>query len=125
MTDTLTKSLGFTTEKYVISTGLKDKRIAADLFWELFQTWKKKLNIPDKKREEWLKWLEDRINFRAVGLLEAKRYNRYSECAAFISALGDVKASMGDKNFKIRMMRHYKDEYPTRKAFHRALDAYR
>ena len=83
------------------------------------------LNIADDTREEWLKWLEERINFRTIGLLEAKRYNRYGECASFIAALGEVKESRGEKSSKLKMMMSYKDKYPTRKAFHRELDAYR
>ena len=115
-------SLGFTSNLYPASMVSDSKN---ETFWNLFQKWKKGLNISEKKREEWLRWLEDRINFRTIGLLEAKKYNRYSESAMLISALGDVQASRGDKNFKLRKMVSYMEKYPTRKAFIRELDAYR
>lgn len=128
MLDRVVKELGFSAEIYRSNTYLSDKNNMTSsntLFWNLFSMWKRMLNIDDDTREELLKWLEERIDFRTIGLLEAKRYNRYGECASFIAALGEVKESRGEKSSKLKMMMSYKDKYPTRKAFHRELDAYR
>ena len=127
MLDRVVKALGFSAEIYRSNTYMSDKNNTTSsnaLFWDLFSMWKRMLNIADDTREEWLKWLEERIDFRTIGLLEAKRYNRYGECALFMAALGEVKESRGEKSSKLKMMMSYKDKYPTRKAFHRELDAY-
>lgn len=49
--------------------------------------------------------------------MENNRRNYYGECAAFIAALGEVKASRGQGLEKQNYMEYFRRQYPRRTAF--------
>ena len=121
MCDMMVGNSGFSAEKY--DQGLSQKKSDGNmaLFWKCFYKWKKNIVISEQERLTIMKKLENWIEFRVEGIMQANRRNYYNECAAFVAALGEVKESWGEYNGKDRIMNEYKTKYSRRRLFHQEL----
>ncbi len=106
--------------------GLLKKTEQSDeaLFWQCFCSWKKTVSLTDEDWHKYLHWVEQLVEKRVRGIMEANRRNYYEECAAFVAALGEVRESIGNPSAAQHVMTDYKKMFPRRSAFHRELRAY-
>ena len=114
----------FKTEKLYKGTDEKTDKSNEALFVELFEGWKNKISLPEDLPAKWIMKIENLMEKRTTGIMEANRRNYYGECASFIAALGEVKESKGQVGEKNRILLHYKREYQRRRAFHDELRRY-
>ena len=82
------------------------------------------LPLTDEDWHKYLHWVEQLVEKRVRGIMEANRRNYYEECAAFVAALGEVRESIGNPGAAQHVMTDYKKMFPRRSAFHRELRAY-
>lgn len=123
MCDMACETISFTSEQY--SQGLLQPVLTSNttLFWECFRKWKLLEPVPVKEEQWIMNQLEDWIKLRVDGIMKGNHRKYYRECAAFIAALGEVKASRGIMNGKADLMESYRAAYSRRTAFHKELVA--
>ncbi len=114
-------AIGFTLEQY--DAGLVPSEEKTDRFWHCFRAWRDTVQMSEEERERVLHRIEDLIQNRVAGIMQANRRKQYGECAAFIAAIGEVRESRGEQNGKQRFMMDYKLQYSRRTAFHGELTA--
>lgn len=90
----------------------------------LFLSWKTKQNITAEQIDKWLPWLEGQLARRTDAILYKGHRNYYDECAAYLSAFGEVLESRGNKGAKLWILGKYKAKYPRHRAFHGELRKY-
>ena len=90
-------------------------------FWEYFCKWRKQTPMEDWFQERILSELERWISVRTESIVRGQHRRQYGECAAFIAALGEVKASRGEPGAKARIFDEYRERYPRHRAFHEEL----
>lgn len=117
----IVSGLSFDSEKYSKGLILPADTDSCLLFMKCLTQWKKGLTLTPDQQNKLIKKLENWIEKRVEGIMEANRRNYYGECASFIAALGEVKESMGEKNGKERLMETYANAYPRRRSFHEEL----
>ena len=108
---------GFTAEKFYKGTGHTCAEEDAELLWKILCKWKQKVSISNEDRIRWMTKIEQLISLRIDGIMTANRRKYYDECAAFISAYGEVKESMGSIGEKNTFMAYYHKRYPRRSSF--------
>ena len=85
--------------------------------WEIICKWKQEVKISNEDRIRWMNKINQLISLRVDGIMTANRRKYYHECAAFISAYGEVKESHGIIGEKNTFMAEYRKRYPRRSAF--------
>ncbi|MBQ6334050.1 MAG: hypothetical protein IJI46_03130 [Erysipelotrichaceae bacterium] len=96
---------------------------SVELVWDLFMRWKSDVVLDEKKREEWLRKIRLIIRNRTQAILGGNYRNYYWECAAYISAYGDVIESMNLGRRKDLILIYLK-EYPRHSNFHHLMKQY-
>lgn len=117
-------AISFSVERY--GKGL-NREISDDniLFFEqCFYKWKERNPASEELRLMVMDRLEQWVEVRVEGIMQANRRNYYHECAAFVAALGEVKESWGEIAGKQRFMQIYRERYSRRRAFHAELKAF-
>lgn len=110
--------IGFNKDEYLQGTETCIAEIdRKELFWDCFDKWKKHTSMEPTDREYILKRLDSWISMRVEGIMQSNRRRYYSECAAFIAALGEVNESLGIRNGKALIMKQYRKKYSRRSAF--------
>ena len=108
---------GFTAEEFYKGTGHTCAEEDAELLWKLICKWKQEVRISSEARTRWMHKIEQLISLRVDGIMTANRRKYYDECAAFISAYGEVKESLGSIGEKNIFMAEYHKRYPRRSTF--------
>lgn len=124
MRSVVLENLGFNMEKFSFGTSITDKRNPEALFWNLFDDWKSGVDFTGEEYDRWMDTIGRQIEKRIDGIMQANRRNHYSECAAFISAYGEVLESRGVRSGKSRTLESYRAKYPRRSNFISALRSY-
>lgn len=117
-------NIGFSAAEY--QTGILDALDLSDseMFYHVFSQWKSLVKLESDLRDKIIKKIEDLIEKRTEGIMNANRRNYYGECAAYIAALGEVQESIGDIGAKQKLMTRYKDKYSRRTAFRAEMKGY-
>jgi len=115
-------SSGFSITELLFGTGIKENTDMT--FWKFFLKWKSTIHISDIERQEWISFIDKKIELRVKGIMEGNHRKYYNECASYISGLGEVLESMGSMNAKLHIMEKYRKEYSRRSSFHQELRAY-
>lgn len=108
---------GFTAEEFYKGTGHTCAEEDTELLWKILCKWKQEVKISSEARTRWMHKIEKLISLRVDGIMTANRRKYYDECAAFISAYGEVKESLGSIGEKNIFMAKYHKRYPRRSAF--------
>ena len=108
---------GFTAEEFYKGTGHTCTKNSTELLWEIICKWKQEVKISNEDRIRWMNKINQLISLRVDGIMTANRRKYYHECAAFISAYGEVKESHGIIGEKNTFMAEYRKRYPRRSAF--------
>ena len=114
-------AVGFEAKKYDEGMDSVTKETDQDCFWSCLRQWKTRFLPSKEEKQDYMQWIEGLVEKRTAGIMEINRRNYYGECAAFIAAVGEVKASWGDGGEKQRVMLSYKQAYSRRRAFHEEL----
>ena len=114
----------FTAAEYYRGTDETVAQNDQELFGELWTTWKENVDISEEEKKKWLNNIHKWICQRTDGIMENNKRNYYGECASFISALGEVMESFGNKGAKTRLLEEYRCKYSRRRAFHEELCRY-
>lgn len=93
-------------------------------FWNTFSAWKNTIRLSSEQKIAYLTRMEKLVETRVQGIMEANRRKYYGECAAYVAALGEVKASIGEPGGKQAVMEKYRSKYSRRSAFRQALCEY-
>ena len=107
----------FTAEEFYKGTGHTCAKNSTELLWEIICKWKQEVKISNEDRIRWMNKINQLISLRVDGIMTANRRKYYHECAAFISAYGEVKESHGIIGEKNTFMAEYRKRYPRRSAF--------
>ena len=107
----------FTAEEFYKGTGHTCTKNSTELLWEIICKWKQEVKISNEDRIRWMNKINQLISLRVDGIMTANRRKYYHECAAFISAYGEVKESHGIIGEKNTFMAEYRKRYPRRSAF--------
>lgn len=120
----LTCYMNFNSDEY--SSGLIRNMETKDseLLWKCLLKWKENLSVSEAEEKKIIIKLEKWVKLRVQGIMDGNHRKYYNECAAFISAVGEVKEICGEKNAKADLMEEYRILYPRRRAFHEELRAY-
>ena len=108
---------GFTAEEFYKGTGYTCAEEDTELLWKILCKWKQEIRISNEERIHWMNKINQLISQRVDGIMTANRRKYYDECAAFISAYGEVKESQGAIGEKNIFMAEYHKRYPRRNAF--------
>ncbi len=117
-------AVGFEKKEYEKGLNRTIEGTDQDWFWECFRRWKKQVVLTDGEKKEYLQWIEGLLAKRIAGIMEINNRIKYSECAAMVAAVGEVKASWGDREEKQGIMLSYKQAYPHQRAFHEELRSF-
>lgn len=88
-----------------------------DIFTDFFTRWKNSVNLSYNKQDVWLNKIEMWIAKKIEIVMNNSKYNYYEVCAAFISAFGEVKESLGQFNEKQKIMMDYRNKYSRKRKF--------
>ena len=108
---------GFTVEEFCKGTVFTCEENDAELLWKIMCKWKQDVKISNEDRIRWMNKINQLISLRVDGIMTANRRKYYDECAAFVSAYGEVKESLGSVGEKNIFMAEYHRRYPRRSAF--------
>ena len=111
------KKYRFTAEEFYKGTGHTCTENSTGLLWEIICKWKQEVKISDEDRIRWMNKINQLISRRVDGIMTANRRKYYDECAAFISAYGEVQESQGSVGEKNAFMAEYHKRYPRRSSF--------
>lgn len=100
------------------TNGLSENEDEITEFWKIFLQWKRQMTMLGEQQSYYVRHMEELINKRVQGIMEANRRNYYDECASYVAALGEVKESLGLVSSKQVMLEKYRSQYPRRRAFH-------
>ncbi len=98
--------------------------IDKELLWESFVIAKKKNQISQDLKEQYISWIMNLIEKRVDSIMQGDFRNYYGECAAYIAAIGEMLESKGVINAKQCIMNEYKAKYPRRRNFIAELKRY-
>lgn len=114
--------MSFRGEDYYRGT-LLDHTESSDeiLFWKLFRQTRCTDKLSDEEQKKITDCLTDLTELRTNLIVSGTKRNYYSECAAYIAALGEVKESHGKDGAKQKLLYSYKVKYPRHSAFIREL----
>ncbi len=115
------ESYNFQSDKYYWRNKLEDDCYKTN-FYEILCRWKKNISIDHDVINAWLKTIGNIIERRIDKVIKEKRTTYYKECAALVVAYGEVLGSIGVDNAKANIIEKYKNEYPSKWAFHSELD---
>jgi hypothetical protein len=111
-------------DKFYQGTEINSKLDDNELFSQLFNSWKKDVQLTAEETKKWLDRIEKWIAGRVTGIMEGNHRKYYGECASFIAAFGEVQESLGMLDAKMHIMERYEREYFRRRAFHKELVTY-
>ena len=118
------QSCGFSIAQYTSGTTISAEGDNTEFFIHLFEQWKSHLIISDADYENYIRQIEEKMEMRTEGIMQANRRNYYGECASYIAAIGEVRESRGEVAAKAKIMEYYKTKYSRRSAFHRELRSF-
>jgi len=95
-----------------------------EIFWNIFTEWKKYFPHSSDLNEEYISWLHRVIDKRITAIVDGKFRGKYEDIAILISALGEVRESLGEDNAKITLIDLYHKKYPRHNAFRAKLREY-
>lgn len=124
MCNKIISSIYFNKDEYQIGIRKTIDDSNQEWFWKCFSYWKHLIIISDDEEDKYLKWIEKLVAKRVKGIIEENYRDYYSECAAFVAAMGEVIESRGETNGKQRILLKYKSLYSRRSAFHRELRSF-
>ena len=127
MEEIASDALGFTWIDYSEGLGTKEREDGEDEkeeFYPYFLKWKALTPMDQTDIAHALHRLDQMVELRVKGIMDASKRNYYGECAAFIAALGEVKEYRGEEGCKQRLMRYYQERYSRRWAFRNELRAF-
>ncbi|MBR1523882.1 MAG: hypothetical protein IJ641_05450 [Lachnospiraceae bacterium] len=123
MSEIAQSGVGYTAEEY--SEGIfENDGEDQGAFCHTFAKWKRLTPIANKDKATIMAKLEGLIEKRTEGIINANHRNYYGECAAYIAAFGEVKESLGEADYKQKLMTDYKKRYPRRSAFRAEMKQY-
>lgn len=125
--DDIARSFGFkeNEEFYYLDKELSAKTGgAAETFWMAFCRWKKYFTISDHEKSKYLSWVEGIIDKRTNAIVGGQFRNHYISVAMLISALGEVKESMGYQSARQELKARYKKRFPRHSSFNSAINEY-
>lgn len=111
------RKYAFTAEEFCKGTRLTCEENDNELLWRIICKWKQDVRISNEDRIRWMNKINQLISLRVDGIMTANRRKYYDECAAFVSAYGEVKESLGSFGEKNVFMAEYHRRYPRRSAF--------
>ena len=114
-------AMEFDADRYCESLLRDTEEDKLQVFWDVFRAWRKSHLCAEAKQADLLREMERLVDLRLEGIMSANRRNYYDECAAYVAALAEVKASRGEVSGKQEVLRAYKDRYSRRRAFHQEL----
>lgn len=124
MEEIASDALDFTWTDYSKGLGTKERENheeEKEEFYPYFLKWKALTPMERTDIAHALRRLEQMVELRVKGIMDANKRNYYGECAAFIAALGEVKESRGEEGGKQRLMSYYQERYSRRWAFRNEL----
>lgn len=116
--------MSFQAEEYCRGTQVNKSGSNEVLFWDLFKQIKRPDKLSGSEQKKILERLADLTEIRTTLIVSGQKRGYYSECAAYIAALGEVLESRGEKDEKQRLLLEYKNKYPRHSAFIRELKTY-
>ena len=117
----MTKNMPFSWEDYAKGLARSVTESDEDLFWERFRVWRESVPMSEDFQNKIIRRIEEWLDLRVEGIMNANRRNYYDECAGFAAALGEVKESRGERGGKQAETLAWKAKYSRRTAFHQEL----
>ena len=96
----------------------------SETFWMAFCKWKNYFTITSSEKNKYLHWLEEIIDKRTNAIVGGQFRNHYAGVALLISALGEVKESMGYQGARQEIKAKYKKMFPRHSSFNAAVNEY-
>ena len=116
--------IGFSMQNYQKGIPKLEVEDEAALFENIMLRWKEMTPMDPETKSLAIPKIENLLEKRVSGIMDANRRNYYGECASFLAALGEVKESLGEAYAKQNLMTSYKEKYPRRTSFRAEMKAF-
>ena len=116
--------IGFSMQNYQKGIPKTEVEDEAALFENIMLRWKEMTPMDSETKALAIQKIENLLEKRVSGIMDANRRNYYGECAGFLAALGEVKESLGEAYAKQNLLTSYKEKYPRRTSFRAEMKAF-
>lgn len=128
--NTMSDDLGFKKDvelifinKYSKDSIIKEKNKM--ILWSNIKKWKVEYSMSNEEKNEYIIWIEDIINKRTQAIVSGQYRRKYGSVALLITALGEVKETLGEVDAKISLIHKFTNMFPRHSAFRSELNKYK
>ncbi len=120
----ISESIGFKCNKnllFIEKNNILEKNVYSqkgdEIFREIFCLWKIHYKMTNSEIEFFITWLQNTINNRVTAIINGQFRGKYEDIAILITAIGEVKESLGEDLAKSTLLEAYHKKYPRHNAF--------
>lgn len=102
----------------------ESRKYKISIFWNYFRRWKPHFPMPEEEKKEYLAWAEKLVHNRAEAIVGGQHRRQYSEVAALLAMLAEIKEDMGEQGAKRAVFAEYKMKFPRHSSFQAEMKDY-